>query len=245
LEVEKIDQPKGSILFKPKSSQSIYKGVFSPVPFAFTRMQSTALVHGQYFGLDKLGHAFQQGYTYYEDVRKLQHKEGLSFESALAKAVKDGAGTESTYFGTLISGVYSNADAAANYAGYKIYENLTAPVQIDGKEYPALAVLEGGRWKLNVDLAEISLRPFISEHWNEARNPSIYTFNRGRIRKAVQARCDMWLKAYPELSRDSELKHREAMATWFGEPYGWNDPEEKEVSLATECFGLSFASREN
>ncbi len=233
--IEKISIPKEKAFFKPKNKHSIFNGVFAPFPFAFRRAQYTALIHGHYAGLDKLGHAFQQGWTYYKNVHEALGK-GVSYSSALAKEVRDGHETESSYYGTMISGVFSNGDLAANYAGYKLYENLTTDVTIAGTTYPSLVELDGQTWKLKVAPSEITVRQFVSDHWNEARNPSIYTFNRGKIRKAVQARCARWFELFPNMTLESERENRVRMSTWFGEDYGWNDPEDKEVSLATECF---------
>ncbi len=233
--LEKIDVPKERAFFKPKAEDSIFRGVFSPVLLTFKRIQSTALIHGHYVGLDKVGHAFQQGYSYYKNTHE-NYRKGMPLPQALAKEVRAGHATEKGFFGTLVSGIFSNGDLASNYAGYKIYENLTAEVTINNVTYPALAVLDGQTWKLQIAPEQITLRSFVSEHWSEARNPSIYTFHRGKIRKALQVRCAGWFEQMPGMTLESERANRVRMTTWFGEDYGWKDPEDQEVSLATECF---------
>ena len=67
-------------------------------------------------------------------------------EEAVQQAVKWGQKTERTYFGLWVSGVYSNADLYANYAGMKFYDALTQPLTVGG-ESPA-GYRSSGKWPL-------------------------------------------------------------------------------------------------
>jgi hypothetical protein len=79
------------------------------------------------------------------------------------------------------------------------------------------------------------LKPFISEHLNEAYNPSLYVFNVDLVRKRVRDRCASWFRQIPDFDRTIYRVHLERVKTWFGEAYGWDLPEDKAVSLL-ECF---------
>jgi hypothetical protein len=94
--------------------------------------------------------------------------------------------TERTYFGLLISGVYSNADLYANYAGMKFYRGLTDPIAIGERRIR-------GRCSQGWQVADRRrvfthnlLKPFITDHLNEALNPG-YAFNLiGSVRRIVK-----------------------------------------------------------
>src|SRR5204863_9734778 len=106
-------------------------------------------------------------------------------------------------------GVYSNADLAANYAGLKFYLNLTRPVTIGRKTLPPVLVRDPrGQWALNPyrdGRPEDLLRPFISDHLNEALNPSRYSEQmRSTVQSRLRRRSDKLVAFYretPERSR--------------------------------------------
>ncbi|CAG0995837.1 hypothetical protein GEOBC_02640 [Geobacteraceae bacterium] len=104
----------------------------------------TALIHGICVGADKLGHFFQQGYSYYEmkqDFGSVAAAEGL------------GRSTEILTLGLMTTGVYSNADLAANLSGLKFYEDLEA----------------------NPSSFTFAIGNYITRDWNERSNPSFYS----------------------------------------------------------------------
>ena len=106
--------------FRTSFSDSIYK----IIPTNYLTISDTVKIYGVELGTDKIAHIFQQGYTYYKIYERAIAK-GLSPEEAARKANKYGKRTESTYYGYFVSGVYSNGDLAANFAGMKFYQNLT------------------------------------------------------------------------------------------------------------------------
>lgn len=205
----------GEAGFRPPLFGSIYRAVFSPAPASFFFDSPTVLVHGVYMGSDKIDHFFRQGHEFSE--RK---------ESAVAHGVRQ----EHTYLGTWMSGVYSNADLAANYAGMKFYLNLSQAVRIGERELPPMFEKRAAGWRLSpgIDAGHL-LEPFLSNHLDESLNPSRYRFNRASIRKAIRARCDNWMSFYAG-RMDLHL------STWFGEDYGHWLPPRQEVSIATECL---------
>ena len=93
-------------------------------------------MYGYYFGTDKLGHFFMQGHTYYK-IYMYYQDHGKSAEQAHAAMITYGQILEQTYLGTLINGVYSNADLSGNYAGWKFYMNLGHSVKIGDHASPS------------------------------------------------------------------------------------------------------------
>jgi hypothetical protein len=221
--------------FAPSVFASVYRWAFSPVPFSFLLSSPTVHVHGFYMGTDKIDHFVQQGHEYYEIVMREQ-AQGADLTVATARAVARGVSQEHTYYGTAVSGVYSNADLAANYAGLKFYLNLRQPVRIDGRVRPPLLVKTAQGWRVRPDIARTQLlRPFLSDHLDESLNPSRYRFSRGLIRSHVRDRCETWKRFYADRLTLVAPSGRSFATTWFGEEYGHWLPPEDEASIATEC----------
>jgi hypothetical protein len=221
--------------FLPNVFRSIYGWTFSPVPFSFLFDSPTVNVHGFYLGTDKIDHFFQQGYEYYDEVKHAQAA-GADTAAAIAEAVAGGVKGEHTYYGTLVSGIYSNADLAANYAGMKFYLNLRQPVRIRDRVWPPLleSSREGWRFRAGVDRDHL-LQAFFSDHLDESLNPSRYRFSRASIRSRVRDRCDSWMRFYADRIGLVARSGQGFSTTWFGENYGHWLPPEDEVSIATEC----------
>lgn len=219
--------------YKTRFKESIY----ATFPSNYFTISETVKVYGAQFGTDKIAHIFQQGYTYLRIYERGLAK-NLSKEAATKRACNWGRRSERTFYGNLVSGVYSNADLAANYAGLKFYQNLTEPVKIGDETKSPLVVLENGVWKLNV-APENLLKPFVTNHLNEARNPSIYTnfFNlRSSIRGHVKKRaCADWKNAQPNFSRADYERETESLRKWFGEDYGFTE-NANFVTVANTCF---------
>ncbi len=195
---------------------------------------------GSEFGTDKMAHFFEQGYEYYE-IYKRGLEKGLTEDEAIQKAVKWGRKTEKTYYGTLVSGVYSNADLYSNYAGLKFYLGLTKEIKIGNTLRPQILILKNGFWTYNekIDSREILLKPFISRHLNEAYNPSKY-FNvlgfRSYIRRVVRKQsCGQWFKRFPNLDKAELEATTKSLELWNGEDYGFT-PSEKFITIANTCF---------
>jgi len=217
--------------------------IFVLKPSNYATLSPTVRLYGAEFGIDKLDHLFQQGYEYYELKQKAIAR-GATPADAEKEAIAYGQKTERTYFGLLVSGVYSNADLAANHAGMRFYENLTRSVELAGKTRPALAMLRDGSWELN--RSAIQSRPlklYISDHLNEAWNPSSFrlTLVRSVRREVKKHACPKWLKAYPNLIRDSFLERSRSLELWQGETYG-HTKRSRIVSIADICFSHSETS---
>ena len=219
---------------------SYVKSIFVLFPPIALTISPTVNMYGSEFGTDKIAHLFQQGYTYY----KIYHRAlsaGYTSEEATAKAVRWGQKSERTFFGTLVAGVYSNGDLAANYVGLKFYEGLTQAITLGDSTRPAVLLLKDGLWTFNdgVNLRDVLLKPFISDHLNEALNPSIFTKNLGMcwfIRRVVRKRsCAQWFERYPELSKSGLDEQSRTLRLWQREDYGFTDSEHF-VTIANTCF---------
>ena len=225
--------------YKTSFSHSIYVGL----PTDYFTISSTVKLYGSSIGTDKIAHFFQQGYTYYRTYERSVAK-GLSSDEAVKKAIAWGKMTERTYYGTLVGGVFSNADLAANYAGMKFYEGLTKTIELNGRKRPSTLVLKNGKWGLSESSHNVKnlLSPFISDHLNEALNPSLYIPGlRSSIRGIVRKQsCPQWLTSFPDKSREDYEEITKSLLRWNGEDYG-HKKSEKFVTIANTCFGESIA----
>lgn len=233
LESEKFEHQPAR--FKPSLKDSIYV----VLPTDYIGLSSTINMYGAEFGTDKIAHLYQQGYDYFK-IYKRETKNGLTHEEAIKKAVKWGQKTERTYYGTLVSGVYSNADLAANYAGLYFHFGLTRENKIGDKTIPPTFILENGIWKFNPnsDVKENLLKPYISESFSEAINPSIYTKMFGlnlHARHVLERNCDKWLERFPNLSQTEFAEMVVESKTLFGENYGFRESKNF-VTIANTCF---------
>jgi hypothetical protein len=229
----------GRVLFPLTCARGVYGGSLLTKPLFLVDLSPTVNVHGTYMGTDKLGHLFQQGYEYFVEYRD-EELRGGGERRALARAVRLGVGQESGFFGEALIGVYSNADLAANYAGLKFYLNLTRTVRVGASSVPPLLARgEGGRWVLNPAgrgaAARELLRPFVSDHFNEALNPSRYSDQmRATVRANLRRRADRLVAFY----RTSLAESRETLlelSTWYGEDYG-HCRFARVVTMADNCF---------
>ncbi|HMJ08312.1 MAG TPA: hypothetical protein VK468_04865, partial [Pyrinomonadaceae bacterium] len=184
-----------------------------------------------------------QGYKYYK-IRKRAMLRGDSEKTAASKAVSWGRTAERTYYGTLVSGVFSNADLCANYAGMRFYEGLTAPVRIGNIERPPTVRLKNGKWELSAAWRAEILKPFISGHFNEAFNPSLFIPGlRSSVRRIVKKRnCPQWRTSFPSRTRKDYEEQSESFTLWHGEDYGFKHSR-KFVTIANTCFEQDVAKK--
>lgn len=105
---------------------------------------SSAKIHGICVGADKLGHFFDQGFDYFEAASK---------PGSTASDIENlGHEMEKGEFGLGTTGVFSNADIAANRAGLKFYKDL----------------------EKNPERFRFRIGNYITKQWNEQANPSFY-----------------------------------------------------------------------
>jgi hypothetical protein len=218
------------------------KSIFFIFPGNYLTISSTVKVYESQFGTDKIAHFFQQGYAYYKIYNRAVARGGLAPDQALRKAIEWGQMTERTFYGTLVSGVYSNADLCANFVGMKFYQNLTGQIKIGDETKPALLVLKDGAWTFNESVAQTPqflVKPFLSDHLNEALNPSIFTGNfglRSFVRRTVKKQsCKQWLDRHPRVSEAVWNQVSGRLRRWHGEDYGFTESPNF-VTISNVCF---------
>ncbi len=236
--------------FKDRNSRfktDFTKSIYITAPFNYVTISSTVKLYGVEFGTDKIAHIFQQGYDYHK-IYKRALKKGQTEKQAVRKAVKWGQKTEDTYFGTWVSGVYSNADLYANYAGLKFYLGLTKDVKIGNRIRPATLAIENGIWVVKEDgiRRDSLLKPFISNHLSEAFNPNKF-FNllgfRKVIRGVVRKRsCRQWKERFPNIKKTDLETITKSLERWNGENYGFSYSG-KFITIANTCFDDSSSTR--
>ncbi len=227
------------IINQPARYKTDYqKSVYVIIPTNYLTISPTVNLYGAQFGTDKIAHFFQQGYDYYK-IYKRSLSKGLTPDEAVKKAILWGKMTERTYFGTMVSGVYSNADMFANFVGMKFYQGLAREIKIGNAVRPPILILEDGVWKFNetADLKEILIKPFFTNHHNEALNPSKFIPGlRSSVRRIVRKRnCENWRKQFPNLRQADFEKISRELKLWYGEDYGFADSKNF-VTIANTCF---------
>jgi hypothetical protein len=207
---------------------------------------STIKVHGHYIGTDKIGHFLAMGYIYFQTYNAARLA-GKSHEDALGLSVhvnRWGPLSEQTFLGMIPTGVYSNADMAANYVGMKYYINVAHPVRLQGRRYPAMAQRVGDYWRISPHLRREgdSFAPFVSDHFDEVLNPSLFVWGtRGRVRRAIQQRGTQLVHWYAQDNPAAWTPHyydkvAKDCATYYGESYGHSGRTDQLVTLATASF---------
>jgi hypothetical protein len=218
--------------YKAPYSESIY--LVRPINYA--TLSPTIRMYGVEFGTDKLDHFFQQGYKYYTKWAKAI-RSGKTDADGLKSAVSWGRSTENLFFGYAVSGVYSNADLYANYAGLRFYQALTSDVKDGYVNWPSAVKLYNGRWEINESVKGALLRPFIADHLNEALNPSnylplLYPLVKSAVKKHA---CSEWRAALPNMTHEELVTRTAVLETWKGEDYGFKRTS-RMVRIADVCF---------
>lgn len=208
---------------------------------------STLKAYGVYFGSDKLSHFHHMG-KYYYDTYQYHLRRGVAPDEARRRVIAeysgDGPLSENGVLGVLATGVYSNADLVANYTGFKFLLNLTEPVMLKGRTVPPLVVREGVFWRLDERVRPESgwFGDFVSDHWNEALNPSLYDLTiRGGVRDILRERARRIIDFYTTVDhRPDDPAYFTALAgelaTYYGEDYGKAGADADLMHLGNTCY---------
>jgi ankyrin repeat protein len=223
-----------------------------------TFFRSGTVSAGEYvFGTDKIVHFINVGRIYhakYEARLKRGLPEKEAIKSAIAATSRNPLTSESGVLGVFTTGILSNGDLAADYAGLMFYRNLTETVHIGPRTLPPMLERDGPLWRVQVSPGSDVFVAFITPHWNEVLNPNKYVrYTSGRIRTLVRERCPQVLDWYRDLRgqpRDRaqfETIERE-LATYYGVDYGHQSNSTNPVTVANICFpgaDKSVGSRED
>ncbi|MCG6875570.1 MAG: hypothetical protein LJE97_10820, partial [Betaproteobacteria bacterium] len=191
----------------------------------------TVNVNGTLFGTDKLLHFIHMGRIYHRRYLS-ERQDGLTEEAAMARAVELSATgynpflSENGFLGLLSTGIRSNADLAADYAGLKFFRNLTEPVRIGKRVLPPMLVKDGSYWRIaeHVRPGSDFFAAFVTPHFNEALNPNTYApLIDARVRKMLRTRCFDLLDWYRDergrpRTREQFLAIEQELSTFYGEP---------------------------
>lgn len=229
----------------------VYDGAYLPFDIrqVFVLWRSPiVLVDGVYVGTDKLGHLIHIGHDYFRAYRAAL-RAGRSEEEALTEAVQIGIDadfllSEEGLRGVFASGVFSNADLAANFLGLLFYRNLTEPVLLRGRRQPPLLVQRDGLWQLadHVHPESDFFTRFFDHHFDEALNPNLYDpIMRRTIAVAIEARAPALRAWYRDANgapraRSWFLHQLEELRTYYGVDYGHMTGPGTAVGLASVCF---------
>lgn len=221
--------------FKPGFRESLF--VFYPT--SYFELASTVKMYDAQFGTDKIAHFFEEGYGYFKTYKKELSK-GSTAKQATEKAVKSGQKSERGIYGTFISGVFSNGDLAADYVGMKFYQGFTEELRINDKTRPAMLKLNNGVWTLNksFDMPMMLLKPFVSNHLNEALNPSGFTNFLGlksQVRKVLTRNCPEWRVQNQNFTQLDFERLTESLKRWNNEDYGFTE-KKNFITIANTCF---------
>ena len=204
----------------------------------------TVSAGGVLFGTDKIIHFVNVGRIYHTSYLAAIER-GLSEPDAALDAVHSTARnpflSEDGFLGMYTTGIHSNADLAADYAGLKFYRNLTEPVHVGSTLRPPMLQRDGPYWRVVVADEDTVFSAFVSPHWNEVLNPNTYLAYVGqRVRSVIATRCNDvadWYRNGRGRPLDAAwFAARQAeLSTYFGEPYGHELEASDPVSVATLC----------
>ena len=147
--------------------QSNRETIYSDIPFwarrvaYFSGIGGTIRIGDSLIGTDKLGHFVSQGWKYYK-----RHLRGMADEQVVVL----GRRNERGWFGSMFTGIFSNADLVANYEGYRFYRSLFEDDIIDG--LPALVVFGNETARVQ---RQFDIRRWVNDYWDEALNPNHYS----------------------------------------------------------------------
>ena len=240
--------PGQVVAFHPSDFDCVFAKVHFPLdPRSLFRIwrASSIKAYGSNLGTDKIGHFVDMGYHYYKVYTRLRGEgehERLAMYNAV-HAFDTGLLSEYSVLGYATAGAYSNADMASNYVGCLFFRNLTEPVRLKGQIRPAAVIRDGDYWRLNdyVKGEPDFFSWFISDHYDEALNPSHYEKGMQKaMRRAIRDRCQRLMDYYA----DSEGQHRPPgyfryemfeLATYYNTDYGHSRKFEQLLNLDKVC----------
>ncbi len=200
---------------------------------------------GYVVGTDKIIHFINIGriyHTKYEARLKRGLPEKEAIKSAIASTSRNPLTSEDGVLGMWTTGIHSNGDLAADYAGMMFYRNLTEAVHLGPRTMPPMLVRDGPYWRVQVQPDSDFFVAFITPHWNEVLNPNKFAgYTAGRMRTLIRERCALAQEWYrdprgePRRRAQFEAIEQE-LATYYGADYGHERNPAHPVSIAEVCF---------
>ena len=156
--------------------ESVYRdlSLFDAISVHLKDLSAVVRMNGHLVGVDKLGHFFVQGWTYFD----IAYRQGKGIRAAM----ESGERSERTYFGLYTTGIYSYADLSANFEGMRFWLRVlgTERDPLDkgyffNRPYVSCArrVLWFGerRWRVK---RHVRLADYVTAAWDEGSNCSRY-----------------------------------------------------------------------
>ncbi len=160
-------------------------------------------VNGHRFGTDKLTHFFRLGSRLYD-----QSYEGTRPDLA----ARYGTYSENNFIGKKTDGVFSFADAAANFSGFEFYRDLVQINQRDTARSPMFRITRNHAtypWVRIEKLRPFQISDYISDDWDEYYNPSSYSVAlQGAIDKHLMKYHDRYCDEFSRWSQIRDLDQR-------------------------------------
>ena len=205
---EFIHDSTGISQFHPTKDQTVYRDFrFYEAPslgISPGRIAAIVRLGERLIGADKFGHFFTEGYIYFERA----YLDGEGIEAAFDY----GERTERTYYGALLTGVYSYADLTANFDGMRFWvhllDNNADPLDGYTGHHPYV-VCRNDRW---VRVRNFDWMDYANPAWDETincnafRNPELAA----RVDQAIgelewqshrHLNCPLSRDAFPSLRR--------------------------------------------
>jgi len=162
---------------------SVYNNVspwFAPIQYS-KGLAPTVSVNGVHLGLDKLTHFFGVGALYLHVAKQYDDS-----DEGKRAAINFGEKAERTYWGSMTTSVYSNADMVANYEGFRFLRGLFTDNTVSGK--PALLVWDDNGPRVQ---RPFDIRDYVNDYWNEVYNPNSFASTiSSQITESLEAFCD-------------------------------------------------------
>jgi ankyrin repeat protein len=200
---------------------------------------------GVVFGTDKLIHFINVGRIYhvqFEAEVSRGESEQAAGRAAVYSTLLNPFTSEDGLLGMLSTGIYSNGDLAANYAGLLFYRNLSAPVPIGTRTLPPILERDGAGWRVVARPDSDFFTAFVTPHWNEVLNPNSYAgYVMDRLQVLLAERCADAVDWYrdPQGRRRTQAQFEmieSGLATYFGADYGHRANRGRKVTIASVCF---------
>ncbi|MBF0313513.1 MAG: hypothetical protein HQK52_08850 [Oligoflexia bacterium] len=126
-------------------------------------------------GIDKIGHFFQEGYSYYNST--------YLNDSGIRSALDSGEYQERTYYGLMTTGVYSYSDLNANFQGLLFWNSLTKTEFNEAEVFKPYIIWKNNQWQQNPEHL-FDWRVYVDAGMDESQNCNTYKT------PAIQAKVD-------------------------------------------------------
>lgn len=204
---------------KTKFEESIYQDfIFDEAPtIASTgKMAVLVRVNDIYMGSDKFGHFFTEGWSYFSSAIEAE-------EFDINAALEFGELSESVFFGSITTGVYSHADLAANFNGMRFWikvlgdepdplnPNAINPDAKSGQKAPSYIACENKQWVIQ---QYFDWNEYVDIAWDEANNCS--QFRNKVLFEKVSARVQSASKGNKNTACPLENNHYNELYEKYG-----------------------------